>query len=363
MNSKFRSPIILAVLLFLANSFAVAQEPTHKLTPPRNGQKLRVAFVITEDAVVIDFTGPWEVFQDVMIPARGESMDDQQTFQLYTVSDSTAPVTASDGMKIVPDYSFDNAPTPNVVVVPAQSGRSPKMLAWIRKMTKQSDVVMSVCTGAFVLAEAGLLNGKHATTHHGSLNRLQHRYPQISVDRGVRYVQSDPVIFTAGGLSSGIDLALHVVELYFGRDAAQATADIMEYEGHGWMGNGKSSRDFSAVAPNVYPSDVLTEGMLGRWAGIIVSGNDKYHILLHIWSEDGTLGGALDSPDQEAFGLGISALRLDGNKLSFNVPGVNGSFEGTLDDAVIHGTWKQGTAALKLDLSRAAVSASAQTSF
>ena len=312
--------------------------------------------------MLIDFAGPWEVFQDVMIPTRGESMSDQHPFQLYTISDATAPVTVSDGMKIVPEYSFDNAPTPNIVIIPAQSGRSPKMLAWIRKMTKQSDVVMSVCTGAFVLADAGLLNGKHATTYHDALNRLQQRYPQITVERGMRYVQSDPVIFTAGGLSSGIDLALHIVELYFGRDAAQATADMMEYEGRGWTGNGKASKDYSVTMPPAYPSDVNTEGVLGRWEGVIISGKDEYHVVLHVWSNDGRLGGALDSPDQETYGLGISALRLDGHKLSFDVPGVNGSFEGTLDNAAIHGTWKQSTAALKLDLARPAASVPAEPS-
>ncbi len=358
MNAIFRTPMFLALVLFLECFLALGQEPTHKLTPPRSDQKLRVAFVITDGAVMIDFAGPWEVFQDVMIPARGESMSDQHTFQLYTVSDSTAPVTVSDGMKIVPEYSFDNAPTPNIVVIPAQGGRSPKMLAWIRKMTKQSDVVMSVCTGAFVLADAGLLNGKHATTHHDALNRLQQRYPQITVERGMRYVQSDPVIFTAGGLSSGIDLALHIVDLYLGRSAAQATADMMEYEGHGWMGNAKASRDYPAVAPQTYASDLRTEGVLGRWEGVIAAGNDEYHIVLHVWSKNGRLGGALDSPDQEAYGLGISGLRLDGNKLSFDVPEVNGSFEGMLADNAIHGTWKQGTASLKLDLARPAASVS-----
>jgi putative intracellular protease/amidase len=217
----------------LAQNFEAATMPS-RLMPPANGQKLRVAFVLTEDAVMIDFAGPWEVFQDVMVPSHGVSMEDQHPFELYVVSDSTKPIHASDGMQIAPDYSFDNAPTPNIVVIPAQSGRSPKMLEWVRRMTRQSEVVMSVCTGAFVLADAGLLNGKHATTHHGALGRLQKNFPAIRVERGMRYVQSDPVIFTAGGLSSGIDLALHIVDLYFGREAAQATADMMEYEGTGW---------------------------------------------------------------------------------------------------------------------------------
>jgi transcriptional regulator GlxA family with amidase domain len=92
-------------------------------------------------------------------------------------------------------------------------------------------------TGAFVLAEAGLLNGKHATTHHDAVADLPKNFPEIRVERWMRYVQSDGVIFTAGGLSSGIDLALHIVELCFGREAAQTTADLMEYQGTAWKGN------------------------------------------------------------------------------------------------------------------------------
>ena len=108
------------------------------------------------------------------------------------------------------------------------------MLNWIRTATSHADVVMSVCTGAFTLAEAGVLNGKPATTHHSAYTELQRQFPTILVQQGVRYVQSDPVISTAGGLSAGIDLALHIVDRYVGREIAQATAENMEYEGQGW---------------------------------------------------------------------------------------------------------------------------------
>ena len=101
----------------------------------------------------------------------GTSMEEQHVFKLYTVSDRKAPVTVSGGMHIVPDYTFDDAPAPQIVVVPAQAGRSPKMLNWIRKATLRADVVMSVCTGAFTLAEAGVLNGKPATTRAGKTRR------------------------------------------------------------------------------------------------------------------------------------------------------------------------------------------------
>lgn len=197
---------------------------------------------------MIDFAGPWEVFQDVMIPSRGKRMEDQHVFELYTVSDNKNPIRATGGMQVVPDYSFDDAPEPMVVVIPAQMGDSPKMLEWIRKSSSHGGVVMSVCTGAFALAETGLLNGKPATTHHGAYTRFQHQFPDIHVERDKRWVQSSPTIFTAGGLTSGIDLALHVVDLYFGREIADRTALMMEYEGHGWKGDGSAVAKYTSSA-------------------------------------------------------------------------------------------------------------------
>jgi len=203
------------------------------LAPPQG--PIQVAFVITEGATMIDFAGPWEVFQDVHVEGRGSSMDEHMPFRLYTVSDSRAPIRTSGGMQVIPDYTFADAPAPSVVVVGAQGGRSKQMLDFIRRASTRSQVLMSVCTGAYKLAMAGLLDGKKASTHHDFWDDFQGRFPKVSLERGVRYVRSDPVIFTAGGLTSGIDLALHVVELYFGREVAARTAAYMEYESKGWM--------------------------------------------------------------------------------------------------------------------------------
>jgi transcriptional regulator GlxA family with amidase domain len=238
--------VALAVLASILPSFGQEKQPVGKLRSPGAKERIPVAFILTEGAVMIDFAGPWEVFQDVHVPSRGESMEAQMPFDLFTVSDSKKPIRVSGGMQVVPDYTFDDAPAPKVVVVPAQSGESPKMLAWIRSMAGHGDVVMSVCAGAFQLGEAGLLKGKKATTHHGYYSSLQQRFPDVIVQKGMRYVQSDPVVFTAGGLNSGIDLALHVVELYFGRPVAETTARQMEYEGKGWMGDGTASVSFEA---------------------------------------------------------------------------------------------------------------------
>jgi putative intracellular protease/amidase/YHS domain-containing protein len=218
------------------NRSPVKAEP---LKAPAQGS-IPVAFLISEGAQVIDFTGPWEVFQDVMVPGRTD-----HPFRLYTVSESTSPIRTSGGMKIVPDYTFENAPPPKVIVIPAQSRPSEAALEWIRKSTKSTDVTMSVCTGAFVLARTGLLSGKAATTYHGAFVPFSNQFPDINLKRGARFVE-DGNLATAGGLSSGIDLALRVVERYFGREVAQQTAYDMEYQGQGWM-NPDSNQVYAAT--------------------------------------------------------------------------------------------------------------------
>lgn len=210
-----------------SNPNELAAETT-SLKPPDQGQ-IPVAFLISDGAVVIDFCGPWEVFQDVMIPGTQE-----MPFRLYTVAETKKPIRTSGGMQIVPDYTIQNAPPPKVIVIPAQSEPSAAILEWIRKSSKTTDVTMSVCTGAFVLAKTGLLNGKSATTFHGAFGRFAMKFPDVQLKRGARFVENGNLA-TAGGLSSGIDLALRVVERYYGREVAQKTAYNMEYQGQGWM--------------------------------------------------------------------------------------------------------------------------------
>jgi putative intracellular protease/amidase/YHS domain-containing protein len=197
------------------------------LVPPAKGS-IPVAFVVSEGAVVIDFAGPWEVFQDVH-EAQGHGF-----FNLYTVAETNKPVTANAGLNIVPDYTFQTAPAPKVIVIPAQNGESTAMLEWIRKSTKTTDVTMSVCTGAYVLARTGLLSGKAATTHHSAYSDFAMEFPDIQLKRGARFVEVDNLA-SSGGLSSGIDLALRVVERYYGRERAEQTANLMEYQGQGWL--------------------------------------------------------------------------------------------------------------------------------
>jgi transcriptional regulator GlxA family with amidase domain len=198
-----------------------------KLIPPRSGS-IPVAILISAGLNVIGFSGPWGVFESVSVADASEP-----PFRLFTVADTAEVVISGSGLKLAPHYTFANVPEAKVVVIPAQRG-SDAMRDWLKKIAGTADVTMSVCTGVFHLAKAGLLSGKAATTHHEFLDKLEREFPDIAVKRGVRFVEGEK-ISTASGLTSGTDLALRVVERYFGGTIAQATATYMEYQGKGWM--------------------------------------------------------------------------------------------------------------------------------
>jgi len=221
------SAAVAAALLASRAALAIPQQGQiviRPLTPPKNKQ-INVAVVVGDSATVIDFTGPWEVFQDTML---GDMENMVMPFNPYLVSDKVLPLDATDDLRIVPRYTYANAPAPHIVVVGAQGGRSATKLAWLREQEQQADVVMSVCTGAFVLGAAGMLDGKLATTHHEFYDKFAATYPRAHLVRGPRFVENEKVS-CAGGLTSGIELALHVVERYYGREIADRTAYYMEY--------------------------------------------------------------------------------------------------------------------------------------
>src|SRR2546427_9037015 len=280
-NSAARSGLIAALALFVIGQLSANAAPiettgssgdnrqagkANSLKPPAQGQ-IPVAFVISDGAVIIDFCGPWEVFSDVNIPGLKDGR-----FRLYTVSDTTSPIHAGGGMQIIPDYTFANAPAPKVIVIPAQSKPSEAMLKWIRESTKNTDVTMSVCTGAFVLAKTGLLSGKAATTFHAAFGNFAMQFPDIHLKRGARFVE-DGNLASAGGLSSGMDLALRVVERYYGRDVAQKTAYNMEYQGQGWM-NPDSNQVYAS------PPVFTAEHPFCTYCGMVV-GPNTYHTTVY----------------------------------------------------------------------------------
>jgi transcriptional regulator GlxA family with amidase domain len=186
--------------------------------------RIRVAFMIGEHANVIDTAGPWEVFQDVV--------SDDFRCELYTVAPTGDLLQMTGGLLVKPNYSIDDAPQPNVIVVPAHKSTE-RSRDWLRAASAGTDVTMSVCTGAFQLARAGLLKGIPATTHHEFWDGFAKEFPDIELRRGLRFVDSGHIA-TAGGLTSGIDMALHVVARYFGTEVAAATAAYMEYSSDAW---------------------------------------------------------------------------------------------------------------------------------
>jgi transcriptional regulator GlxA family with amidase domain len=218
----------------LAANAAGTPAPDHPnpLVPPARG-RIPVAVLLSEGAVLIDFAGPWEVFAQVRVKGS-------DPFDLYTVAETLAPLHVGGAMNVVPNYTIVNAPPPKILVIPAQSEPSAAVISWIRDVTRSTDVTMSVCTGVFVLAKTGLLSGKPATTYHGAFGELAMAFPDIVVKRGARFVETGNLA-SSGGLSSGIDLALRVVERYFGRDVAQTTAYQLEYQGVGWMNPNSNS--------------------------------------------------------------------------------------------------------------------------
>lgn len=211
----------------LHQSVAVA----NPLKPPAHGS-IPVAFVISKNTVVIDFTGPWEVFE-VASYSVSTMNGRKDAFQLYTVSETKQPVSAS-GIMVAPDYTLDRAPAPKIIVIPQQEGATEATLEWIRKSSKHTDVTMSICTGAYTLAKTGLLAGKSATTHHNAYREIALRYPDIHIVRGARWVE-DGNISSSGGLTSGMDLALRTVDRYFGRAVTLKTIDQLEYQSQGWL--------------------------------------------------------------------------------------------------------------------------------
>jgi putative intracellular protease/amidase/Flp pilus assembly protein TadD len=180
-----------------------------------------VAIVVYDGVELLDFAGPGEVFA-----SAGD-------FRVFTVGPSHAPVLSQGFVRITPDYSVEDSPAPDIVVVPGGnagsfSGNAAGM-AWMRKVAPAAEVAMSVCTGAFILGRVGLLDGKAATTHWSAIDTLRKSFPKTEVKTGVRYVDTGQVLTTAG-VSAGIDGALHLVQRLLGDEVAWQTARYMQYD-------------------------------------------------------------------------------------------------------------------------------------
>ena len=181
---------------------------------------MTVAILLFNGVQIIDYSGPWEVFG-------------QAGFVVHTVAAGSGPITTVFGQKVIPDYTFQNSPKADILLIPGGSVtdaiNDSRLIEWIQASAKESRYVMSVCTGAFLLAKAGLLDGLSGTTIRHSLSNLARFAPKTKVVSDRRVVDNGKIITTAG-LSAGIDGALHLVSKILGKERARAMASGLEYK-------------------------------------------------------------------------------------------------------------------------------------
>jgi transcriptional regulator GlxA family with amidase domain len=196
--------------------------------------KQSVGIFLFDDVEVLDFAGPFEVFSRTRLVAGAESRrsEDSAPFSVFTVAKAAAPITAIGGLQVIPTWAWDAAPPIDILVVPGGFGtrallRHDETLAWIRRVAASASLVTSVCTGALLLAQNGMLRGRRATTHWAAHDLLVSIDPTIQLQRDVRVVAD--TIFTSAGVSAGLDMAFAVVEQLHGAEVARETARYIEY--------------------------------------------------------------------------------------------------------------------------------------
>lgn len=197
----------------------------------------RVAIFIFNEVEVLDFAGPFEVFG-----VAGLRTMSIPPFEVFTVAQFDT-IHARNHLTIKPAYTFDKAPKADILVIPGGGGlhpdgtpfgsrremNNPIVLKWIQEQSAQAKLTLSVCTGSLILAKAGLLEGKSATTHFKAIDALRNVSGNITVKENARFVDEGTIISSAG-ISAGIDMSLHVVSKLLGKEAADETARYMQYD-------------------------------------------------------------------------------------------------------------------------------------
>jgi transcriptional regulator GlxA family with amidase domain len=198
-------------------------------------RRIQVGIFIFDGVEVLDFAGPFEVFSRTrLVPGPGSRRsEDSAPFQVFTVAKTTDAITATGGLQVVPAHSWDSAPVIDILVIPGGFGTRPLIddaatIEWLTKSAARAEYVTSVCTGALLLARAGLLRGRRATTHWAAHDLLASLDPSIDVVRDVRVVRD--TVVTSAGVSAGIDMAFDIVEALHGREVAEETARYIEYD-------------------------------------------------------------------------------------------------------------------------------------
>ena len=197
-------------------------------------KKINVGIFIFDEVEVLDFAGPFEVFSRTRLLKGAESRrsDDSAPFNPFTVSMDTEHLTATGGLKIIADYTFNNFPKIDILIVPGGYGtrtllNNEILLKWIKAVSDKANITASVCTGSLLLAKAGLLEGKRATTHWGAIEALKSISKDIHVISDRRVVNDE--IITSAGVSSGIDMAFMIVENLYGEQVASDTSKYIEF--------------------------------------------------------------------------------------------------------------------------------------
>ena len=191
-----------------------------------------LAILLFSDVEVLDFCGPFEVF------TVANRFVDPPAFNVFIVAERSGPLIARNGLSVNPNYSLSNCPRPDILLVPGGQGTRSEMhnsglIDWIKQRSQEAELVVSVCTGALLLAKAGLLDGLEATTHHGALDLLRQTAPTTTVHSDSRFVDNGRIICSAG-IAAGIDMCLYVVGRLLGEEVAIKTARQMEYPWKGY---------------------------------------------------------------------------------------------------------------------------------
>lgn len=186
-----------------------------------------VAILLFPDVEVLDFAGPFEVFSVAALTAEPAA------FKVVTVA-AAAPIVTIGGLRVTPDYGFDDCPQADLLLLPGGAGsraamRDKRVLDWVQQQASEAEIVGSICTGALLLGRLGLLDGLKATTHWCALDLLQEVAPKAQVLANTRFIDNGRIL-TSAGISAGIDMSLHLVERLCGPELVAAVTKEMEYD-------------------------------------------------------------------------------------------------------------------------------------
>lgn len=190
--------------------------------------KWSVGIFLFNEVEVLDFAGPFEFFSITKV-------HEEKPFTVYTVSQNGEMITARNGLKVKPDYSIEDLPPVDILIIPGGKGarenevKNDIVINWVRQQMKEVKLMTSVCTGALLLAKAGLLEGLKATTHWASIQTFKKDFPNVEVMENVKFVDEGHII-TSAGISAGINISFHIVKNLLGVEIAEETAKNMEYD-------------------------------------------------------------------------------------------------------------------------------------